>query len=695
MSLSNIKISLSAKIQALVLCLVAAGFIAEFAVSKYSASEVKNETDQMVMQIGEIIGDKDKLIDSLLDESLDEGEGRLTAEQARENLVAKSDFLAEKAHLSGVRDGMSEVILTLINSAMMGGEAEKVDTMIETVLENEEISAVNLWRTNGQRAFRDNKTIDQINRFMDDPEAFERRDDEEVELIAKERTETLGKVIETYKKGEVTHDITINSETETDEGTMLPVVYSYFVLDNAEECQSCHEATGEPRGVLEIAVSREKLIEQEKKVALTKQKIAVQQEKQITELQSLSQKATSDKIKTSKEIEAKLHEAQSKLVETQKSASMSFIIASIAFFVVLSAIMTIVLRFTLTNPISFMTKVMHELAEGNLKVKIKNQDRKDEIGEMANALRIFRKNAEEVENLREEQEVSQHHAEEKQRAALHKMANDFENNVSGVVEAVDTAAQNMQTTAQGMSATASATSEQSSIVATAAEQATHNVQTVASASEELSASINEITRQVEQSTSIAQNAVDEAQRANTTVQGLSTAANKVGEVVELITSIAEQTNLLALNATIEAARAGEAGKGFAVVASEVKNLADQTARATAEITAQIEAMQSATGDAVHAIEGIAQTIDSMSNISASISVAIEEQGSATNEISQNVQEAASGTLEVTDTIESVNIAAAETGNASNMVLEASAELSNQAGALKDVVGQFLKEVRND
>ncbi len=694
MSLSNVKFSLSTKIQALVLSLVAAGFIAEYAVSKYSATEVKQETDQMVIQIEGIIGDKDKLIDSLLDKSLNDGEGRLKAEQAREALLAQSDFSAEKSHLSGVRDGMSEVILTLINSAMMGGEAEQADSMIETVLENKEIAAVNLWRTNGQRAFRDNATIDQINTFMNDPEAFERRDDEEVEPIAEERAATLKKVVDTHKKGESTHDITINSEAENDDGDVVPVVYSYFVMENTEECQGCHEATGEPRGVLEIAVSRAKLIEQEKKVAVTQKKLAAQQEKQIAELQALSQKSRSDKVKTSKEVETKLHDAQAQLEETQESASTSFIIASIAFFIVLSAIMTITFRLNLTNPIVKITENMHELANGNLKIKILEEKRNDEIGEMADALRIFRKNAEEVETLREKQEQDKRQAEEKQREAMHKMADDFEGSVSSVVEAVGTAAQNMETTAQGMSKTASATSEQSNVVATAAEQATGNVQTVASAAEELSASISEISRQVEQSTHIAQGAVVEANQATDTVAGLSSAANKVGEVVELITSIAEQTNLLALNATIEAARAGEAGKGFAVVASEVKNLADQTARATAEITEQINAMQDVTNDAVKAIRDIAETINNINEISASISIAVEEQGAATSEISKNVQEAASGTVDVTNNIENVNLAAAETGSAATMVLEASSGLSTQAASLKEVVDQFLAQVKN-
>lgn len=373
----------------------------------------------------------------------------------------------------------------------------------------------------------------------------------------------------------------------------------------------------------------------------------------------------------------------------------TFIIVAAGITLLVIIVIGLVVARNLANPIAAMTKVMHALAAGNLEVKILEDERKDEVGEMAEALRIFRKNAQEVEKLRDEQEETQRRSEEKQRAFLNQMADNFENTVSSVVEAVGTAAQDMETTAQGMSRTAAATSEQSNVVAQAAEQATGNVQTVASAAEELSASISEISRQVEQSRGIAQEAVDEAQQATDTVSSLSSAANKVGEVVELITSIAEQTNLLALNATIEAARAGEAGKGFAVVASEVKNLADQTARATAEITEQIDAMQSATTDAVSAISNIGQTINNINDISSSISIAVEEQGAATIEISKNVQEAASGTVDVTKNIENVNLAAAETGKASQMVLEASSGLNSQATSLKDVVQKFLQQVRGN
>jgi methyl-accepting chemotaxis protein len=274
-----------------------------------------------------------------------------------------------------------------------------------------------------------------------------------------------------------------------------------------------------------------------------------------------------------------------------------------------------------------------------------------------------------------------------------KMIDDFEANVKAVVDTVASASTELQSNAQSMSATAEETNRQSSAVAAASEQATANVQTVASAAEELASSVAEIGRQVSQSASIAAMAVDEAKRTDATVQGLSEAAQKIGEVVRLISDIASQTNLLALNATIEAARAGEAGKGFAVVASEVKSLANQTAKATEEIAAQIGAIQSSTNDAVGAIQSIGKTIGEINDIASSISAAVEEQGAATREIARNVQEASQGTTEVSSNIAGVTQAAGETGSAASQVLSAAGELSSQAERLKAEVESFLTTVR--
>jgi len=254
-------------------------------------------------------------------------------------------------------------------------------------------------------------------------------------------------------------------------------------------------------------------------------------------------------------------------------------------------------------------------------------------------------------------------------------------------------ADRMQKTATGLTATAEETSRQATAVAAASEQASTNVQTVATAAEELASSIAEIGRQVGESTRITSQAVQETERTNSQIQGLADAAQRIGDVVKLINDIAGQTNLLALNATIEAARAGEAGKGFAVVASEVKSLANQTAKATEEISSKIAEMQAATHDSVAAVKAIGQTIGRVNEIATTIASAVEEQGAATKEIARNVQQAAAGTTEVSSTISGVNSAANDTGTAANAVLAASTELTRQSESLRHEVEAFFSQVR--
>jgi methyl-accepting chemotaxis protein len=347
---------------------------------------------------------------------------------------------------------------------------------------------------------------------------------------------------------------------------------------------------------------------------------------------------------------------------------------------------------SVTRPIITMTASMGRLAGGDTQAEIPGAQRRDEVGDMARAVAVFKdnmiRNAEMEKTQQAEQEATKRRAH-----ALDAAIGEFEAAAKGIVGAVSSSATELRNSAESMTGTAEQTSRQATTVAAAAEQATTNMQTVATAGEELTSSIGEIGRQVTHSTKVAGRAVDEARKTDAKVQGLVEAAQKIGEVVQLINDIAAQTNLLALNATIEAARAGEAGKGFAVVASEVKSLANQTAKATDEIAAQIGAIQSSTKDAVEAIKMIGKTIGEVSEIATTIASAVEEQSAATQEIARNVQQAAKGTGEVSSNIAGVTRAAGETGSAATQVLGASGELSKQAETLRLQVDGFLAKVR--
>ena len=348
---------------------------------------------------------------------------------------------------------------------------------------------------------------------------------------------------------------------------------------------------------------------------------------------------------------------------------------------------------SISKPLGQLGDRMQELAEGKLDGAIPGIGRSDEIGAMAATVQIFKDNAVRIRGLEQKEADLQARAEAERRAAMEQIAGDFERSVTGIVRSVSTAAAGMQTTAQSMTTTASDASARAATVSSASQLSSDNVGTVASAAEELSSSVAEISRQVARSSEIASKAVSDAERTNATVGALSTGAEKIGEVVKLIHSIAAQTNLLALNATIEAARAGDSGRGFAVVASEVKALANQTAKATEEISSQVAAMQASTSEAVASIGGITETISQMSEITLSISTAVEQQGGATREIAKNIQSVAAGSNEISSHIGGVTTAAAATGKAASEVLANARELDTQSGMLRSAVDEFLVKVR--
>jgi methyl-accepting chemotaxis protein len=345
-------------------------------------------------------------------------------------------------------------------------------------------------------------------------------------------------------------------------------------------------------------------------------------------------------------------------------------------------------------PLAGLTAGMKELAGGNFGVVLPGLERKDEVGDMAQAVEGFKVKAEERARDEAEAKIRQDQVGARQRKAeMQKLADGFEAAVGEIIETVSSASTELEASAGTLTKTAERAQQVTTTVAAASEEASTNVQSVASATEEMASSVNEISRQVQESARIASEAVDQARTTNDRVSELSKAAARIGDVVELINTIAGQTNLLALNATIEAARAGEAGRGFAVVASEVKALAEQTAKATGEIGQQITGIQAATQDSVTAIKEISGTIEKLSEISSTIAAAVEEQGAATQEISRNVQQAAQGTQQVSANITDVQRGASETGSASSQVLSAAQSLSRDSNRLKLEVGKFLNTVR--